>query len=138
MPKGDLLHVYKCFLLPIIDFSSPVCHFILSADQSSTLERLQSSALKTIYGWNQSYSDLVSALNIETVSERRQRLTDNFILKTVENPKYTDSWFPLKTPSDHFLRNKKPYEENYARTNRLYNAPIYHYRRRLNELNIEH
>ena len=129
-----VLHVYRCFLLPIIDFSSPVYHSLLTLDQSSTLERLQSSALKTIFGWHKPYSQLVSDLKIETVSERRQRLTDNFILKTAENPRYSERWFPLKPRSEHFLRSEKPYEEKFARTNRLYNAPIYYYRRRLNEL----
>ena len=50
----DLLHVYKCFLLPIIGYASVVYHPLLTASQANDIERLQSAALKIIYGWEKS------------------------------------------------------------------------------------
>lgn len=132
--KEDLLHVYKCFLLPIIDYASVVYHSIITKQQSHDLERLQSSALKIIYGWKKSYAEILEENELEYLIQRRQRLTDNFIIKTAQNPRYSDVWFPTKIFTHHDLRREKYYQEMYAKTDRLYNAPLYYYRSRLNEI----
>ena len=98
------------------------------------IERAQATALKIIYGWNKSYSSLLSLAGIEYVQERRQRLTDKFIIKTAANERYQEKWFPLKEFVHHDLRREKYCMEEFARTDRLYNAPIFYYRRRLNKI----
>ena len=132
--KDDLLHVYKCFLLPIVDYASVVYHSLLTKQQAGELERLQSSALKIIYGWSDSYSSILQQTGLESLAERRQRLTDKFIVKAATNPKFKEAWFPTKTFVHHDLRKEKIYQEFFAKTERLYNAPLYYYRRRLNEI----
>ena len=134
MDTDDLLHVYKCFLLPIIDYASVVYHPLLTATQSNEIVRLQSAALKIVYGWEKSYQTLLEENEIEYVSQRRQKLTDKFILKTVSNPVYRERWFPIKEFIHHDLRKEKYYQEMHAKTDRLYKSPIYYYRRRLNEI----
>ena len=59
---------------------------------------------------------------------------DKFLLKTAANPVYSEKWFPTKTFVRHDLRSEIFYKEFYAKTDRLYNAPLYFYRRRLNEI----
>ena len=81
----DLLHVYKCFLIPILDYASVVYHSLLTKQQSGGLERLQSSVLKIMYGWSDSYADILQHNGLEYLAERRQRLTDKFIVKTANN-----------------------------------------------------
>ena len=133
----DLIHSYRCFLLPIIDQSSVVYHPLLSEEQSSLLERLQSTALKTILGYKKSYGEIKDEWKIESITERRQRLTDKFILKSSTNPRFEAEWFPEKRSTGHDLRSKDKYAEFHARTARLFNAPLFYYRRRLNELTAQ-
>ena len=134
VPPNDLLRIYKTFLIPIIDYASVVYHSLLTKDQSNALKRLQSSALKIIFGWKKSYGSILEENNIELISQRRQRLTDKFIIKAAKHVTYKEKWFPLKSFTHHDLRSELFYEEKFARTDRLYKAPLYYYRRRLNEI----
>ena len=61
-------------------------------------------------------------------------MVDKFLLKTANNPLFSERWFPKRGIIDHNLRRDDFYHEAYARTERLYNSPIYYYRRRLNEI----
>ena len=63
----DLLHVYKCFLLPILDYASVVYHSIITKEQSDSLERLQAAALKIIFEWKKSYVELLMDNELEYV-----------------------------------------------------------------------
>ena len=134
VPPCDLLDIYRAFLLPVIDYASTVYHSILNKDQSSRLERLQSSALIVIYGWREHYHDILEDHQIESIRERRQRMTDKFIIKAAKHPRFRKKWFRTKTFTHHDLGRELFFEEKFARTDRLYNAPIYYYRRRLNEI----
>ena len=121
-------------MLPIVDYASVVYHPLLTNDQVKAIEWLQMAALKIIFGWKRSYSEILDENKVETMAERRQRLTDKFVVKTAKNPVYQEKWFKLKTFTHHDLRKEKFYEEKYARTDRLYNSPVYYYRRHLNEI----
>ena len=92
------------------------------------------AAMRIIYGWDVPYAEILEDNNIEYLAQRRQRLTDKFIMKAASDPKYQAKWFPIKTFVGHDLRKEKYYQEHYARTDRLYNSPLYYYRRRLNEI----
>ena len=89
---------------------------------------------KKIFQWDKSYATLLKTAGLERIQERRQRLTDKFILKTPADPRYQEKWFLLKEFVHHDLRREKYYMEEFAKTDRLYNAPIFYYRRRLNEI----
>ena len=69
------------------------------------------------------------------MEERRKQAFDNFIIKSSQSERFKQ-WFP-ENASDINLRNPKMYREDYARTQRLYNSPIYSMRRELNEDNLE-
>ena len=83
-----------------------------------------------------SYAEIMTRLEgkLDYLTTRRQSLVDKFILKTAENPRFARKWFPKRAIIDHNLRKDVFYHEAFARTDRLYNAPIFSYRRRLNEL----
>ena len=132
--SSDLLKLYQSLILPVLDYTAVVYHSMLNRSQEAGLESLQKLALKIIYGkTGVSYTSLLELAAIETLKDRRIRLTDKFIQKTSANTKYND-WFPTKVLSDHNLRQERIYKENRAKTSRLYNSPLYYYRRRLNDI----
>ena len=69
------------------------------------------------------------------LEERRQKAIEKFAQKTVKNPQFSH-WFPTnKNRSSQ--RTGKTYEEKLARSDRLYNSPLFKMRRILNDLEKE-
>lgn len=101
---------------------------MINKSQALKLEDLQEAALKVIFGYNHSYATLLEQTGLESLHDRRQRLTDSFLIKTVENLVYREKWFPRHAFYHQDLRKELIFHEDYART------PIFYYRRRLNEI----
>ena len=128
--KEDLLKVYKSVIRPSHDYCSTVYNSSLTQTQSSALERLQAQALKAIFGYEYSYRALLEMSGLETLKARRDERSDKFARKCTTSAKFC-GWFPQReTVRD--TRNPLPFCEYRARTNRLYNSPLYFMRRRLN------
>ena len=128
----DLLRVYKFCILPIHDYCSVVYHSSLTATQTQILERLQSQALKCIYGYEYSYRALLEMSGMQTLHDRREARCDKFALKTSTSPRY-QHWFP-REQHQRQLRRQNRYQEFRARTNRLHKSPLFDLRRRLNRM----
>ena len=128
--KEDLLRVYRSVMLPVHDYCSCVYNSSLTLTQASALERLQARALKCIYGYQYSYRSLLQMTGLQTLQERRDARCDKFAAKCLTNPRYMP-WFPRQTAARN-TRSQTPFREDFARTKRLYNSPIFHMRRRLN------
>ena len=136
IPQIHLVKLYLSLVLPVLDYTSVVYHSMLSLTQEAELENLQKLALKVIYGVTGiSYVQLLEWAGIGTLKERRLRLIDKFLAKTLKHPTYKN-WFPTRNFVHHDLRSERVYEEKYARTKRLYQSPFYFYRRRLNSIAI--
>ena len=114
LPEVDLIAMYKCFLLSVLDYASVVYGLMLTKEQAQALEKLQSSALKVIYGLKYSYGELLERSGVEMFCDRRQCLINRFVLKTVKNEALTDLWFPTKEFVHHDLRREKIFEEHFA------------------------
>ena len=67
--EQDLVRVYKSSILPCHDYCSNVFH---SSSQTIVLERLQSKALKAIYGYDPSYRELMEKAGLTTLRARRE------------------------------------------------------------------
>ena len=134
MSAEDLLTVYKTIHRAMIDFASPTYHPLLTATQSDQIEQLQRRALKIVYGHEISYKNCLELAQIPLLSERRSKLALNFALKTSNNPKFSDGWFPKKPLSNHYTRNPQTYLEPRARTERMRRNPINYMRRELNNM----
>ena len=134
LPLSDITDLYCTVFRPSIDYCVPTYHSMLTNEQSDRLERLQSRALKSIYGWNKSYETVLELSGLDTLKERREKLVDSFAQKTSRNPRYNDTWFPKLEQTEHDTRNKLTYREEYARTERYKNSPVFYMRRRLNLL----
>ena len=133
VPKEDLTKLYHILVVPVLDFAAIVYHYLLTAEQSKELERLQATALKIIWGFKHSYAQLLEMSGTDPLHERRLKLIDKFLVKTVQNDRFRNEWFKTKTFCHHNLRRERFYEEKYAKTERLYSSPLYSMRRRLNE-----
>ena len=134
MASSDLLYVYQTVLRPVLDFAVPTYHSLLTVTQSNSLETLQKKAFKIIYGSDLSYAEALAVANMQPLSERRQKLVENFAVRTQKNPRYSDGWFPKKTNKHYSTRSNRPYLEVQTRTERMKRNPITYMRRVLNDL----
>ena len=99
-------------------------------EQEKSLERQQTQALKNIYGFHLSAAKLLKKSGLETLAERREKASLSFAIKCTKNPRF-EHWFP-KRKSSHRTRDRRPYVEMNARTERCRNSPLYAMRRQLN------
>ena len=84
--------------------------------------------MKNIYGYKDSYATMRQKAGVSTHRARRIDLCDKFAAKAAANPRF--GWFEERTGRSG--RNGDQYKELQARTDRLYNSPLFYYRRRLN------
>ena len=133
MNPNDLLFVYLSVLRPVLDFAAPTYHPLLTVTQTAALEALQRKAYKIIYGSDVSYLEALACSNTDTLQDRRQKLTENFAIKTQKNPRYTDGWFPKKPPQHYLTRKTRPFLEIQPRTERMKRNPITYMRNFLND-----
>ena len=131
-----IVRVYCSMLRPIIEFCSPVYHSLLTNEQSQRIENLQKMTLKIIYGFGFNYSELLIKSGLSTLEERRKLAFTNFTKSIALNERYS-GWFPLNNNTVN-LRSSKRYVEEFARTERLYNSPLFAMRRELNNIQEEH
>ena len=117
-------------LRSLLDFCSPIYHNMLTLEQSDKLERMQRAALQIIYGFGVSYEDLLNIAGIESLKKRREKAFLKFSNSLAKNPRYA-GWLERNENSGR-LRNVKKYREHFARSERLYNSPLYAIRRALN------
>ena len=130
--EKELVMVYQSLLRPVLEYCSVVYHSLLTGALSANIERVQYQALKCIYGCTgESYRTLLQKAGIENLETRRLKAIDNFTKKCLEGR--FEGWFPLRQTT-RTTRSTRPYEEKYARCDRLKNSPLYFMRRRLNDL----
>ena len=105
----------------------------LSDEQDELLERLQNQALKCILGSYISARKMRRIVGLESLKKRRITLCDKFAAKSLANPRFCH-WFPEKTgrTSARSGKTNERFREDKARCDRLFNSPIYYFRRRLN------
>ena len=134
--EKESLKVYKTMLRPIVEYSAVVYNFITTQEQEDDLERVQTRALKDIYGHVYSRKTLMKMSGLETLKERRDKASLKFVQKLANNPRF-GGWFPQKRSSSRQL-NTQEYVEYPARTDRRRNSPLYHYRRLLNMNRVQY
>ena len=114
-----------------MDYCAVVYHAGLTDEQDQKLERLQSSALRCIYGYEMSYKKMRELAQVTTLRQRRIEACDKFAQKCLSSRRFS-GWFPLKLGGRASSRKRENYIEEHARCNRLRDTPIYYMRRRLN------
>ena len=131
-----LLRVYLSMLRPILDYSSNVIHTMITQEGNDMIEACQRKAMKMIFGFDKHYADLLEEQKIPYMRVRRQKLFENFCIKMSQSEKFSNRWLPKLYIEEEMmrLRRQKQYVEFHARTERLYNSPLYAMRRFLNSV----
>ena len=70
--KKDLLDSYLCFIRPVADYCTNVYHTMMTGGMTDALEKLQTTALRIIYGFDKTREELLDKAGITTLQERRQ------------------------------------------------------------------
>ena len=130
--EAELVTVYKTVIRPVLDYCCVVYHSMLTDAQDQIIERLQSQALKSIFGYDSSYAEVRAKADITTHRARQIELCDKFAQKAVGNSRFCVDWFPIKDCRRSGRRKTDIYQEFTARTDRLNNTPLFYFRRRLN------
>ena len=130
--ESELVRVYVTMIRPILEYCVPVYHSMLTDREDEQLERLQATALRYVYGFGISYSNMREMAGIDTLRSRRIVLCDKFANKCVRSDRFS-GWFPLHAPGRRSRHTEKmKYAEEFARCDRLRNSPLFYMRRRLN------
>ena len=130
----DLVYLYKTFVRSALEFSAVVWHSSLSQVNINDIERVQKSALKIIL--KQNYKDYKSALkelNLEKLSERREKLCLRFAKKCLKLQKFK-SWFPVSKKL-HCMKQRRTrkFHENQANTERYKKSSVPYMQKLLNK-----
>ena len=128
--KKKMTNIYCSLVRSILEYSCVTFGPMLTKFDSNRLEAVQKKALRCIFGYGLEYDELLSLSGLETLEERRRRALLKFAQKASKNPQFSD-WFPLNQNRGS-LRNPREFEEKYAKSDRLYNSPLYTMRRYLN------
>ena len=130
----ELLQVYKTIIRPVAEYGAVVYHSCLTDDQDERLDRLQNAAMKCVFGPFKSARKMRRLAGILSLRERRIHLCDKFVKKALSNPRF-QHWFPQKLGRRTSTRAGKQSEvflEEKARCKRLFDSPLFYFRRRLN------
>ena len=132
LPIEEMVNIYVLFIRSVVEYSSVVWNSSITADECSCIERVQKTALRIIL--NEDYLDYASALQIsglETLKDRRTKLSLNFAKKCLKNERNKDL-FPINIKNI----NTRPHEKFYvtpARSERLAKSAIPYLQRLLNQ-----
>ena len=126
-----MLRTFNTLIRPTLEYAVPTFHPMLNIEQSNAIEQIQKRASKIIFGWGTNYSELLESGRMESLKSRREKLTLSFAKKASSSDRF-GAWFKKREYGEVNIRDKKLYEEQYARTDRLKNSPLFYMRRQLN------
>ena len=128
----DMLIIYKLYVRSIVEQNCPVWHHSLSEEDQYDLERTQKVASKIILQQNYiDYKQALKVLNLETLFDRREKLSLKFAKKCTSHPK-ASMMFPLNQESSYSTRYHEKYKVQSSRTSRLQFSAIPQLQRALN------
>ena len=134
MSESNLIYAYQSMIRPCAEYASPVWHSLLTVNQSESIERQQSQALKNIYGVGVSARKMRQQANIERLWARRESACKKFVQKNINNPR-CEGWFVTRPKPSYPRRTGttyRTYAEPTSRTDRHRNSPVNYARRLLN------
>ena len=121
----DLKTIYFLYIRSLLEQSATVWHSSLSDENTKDLERVQKSALKIILDDKyQGYKKALQKLEIESLSDRREKLCLNFAIKAAKNPK-SKHMFPLNNKTHSMeTRETEKFKVQHALTDRLKDSSV--------------
>ena len=130
--RCHLENIYKTFIRSRLEYASTLWHSSLTVANRNDIERIQKSAMKVIFRSDYpGYERSLKILNIESLQDRRERLSLNFAKKCLNHEKFSEM-FP-KNLSKIKSRGKERYHVNMANTERYKHSAMPFLQRKLNE-----
>ena len=130
--RSHLESIYKTFIRSRLEYASTLWHSSLTVANRNDIERIQKSAMKIIFKHDYvGYEKSLKILKIESLQDRRERLSLRFAQKCLKHEKFSDM-FP-KNQSTFSSRNKEKYHVNMALRERYRHSSIPFLQRKLNE-----
>ena len=130
---SDMKTIYTAFIRSKLDHSSVVWNSGISKANTKSIERIQKSAVKMILKDKyKNYEDALRYLNIDTLSERRNKHSLKFAKNSLRNEKVRNL-FPVNTNRRKNTRNDNKYKVNFAKTERYFKSSIPTMQRMLNK-----
>ena len=130
-----LFRIYAAVIRPIIEANSVIYHSMLNKGQAKEIERMQKMAAKLCFGFHLHYGEILEMWGIDSLETRRRTAIEKFVQKTNStNPRFATRWFRPRQEPEMNLRNRRPYVEDKAKTERFYNSPLLYMQRTLNDI----
>ena len=123
--QEELSNVYRVMVRPVADYLSAVYHGMLTDQQDEGLERLQSQALKIIFGKDMIHADMRVRAGVTTLRLRRGEACDKLTQKCLT---YREI-FTLVPKKGGWPCHSGAASEKFAQCDRLANSPLYFMRR---------
>ena len=131
--QEDLLDVYAKQVRSVLELAVPAWHCSLTQAETKDIERVQKSALHIVLGNEYtSYRHALDVVKLETLEQRRVKLSLKFGLKAEKHKKFRH-WFKRNNIDVNTRQIKPRYSEVKARLQRFRNSPIAYLTRLLNE-----
>ena len=132
LPVEEMVNIYVLYVRSVLEYSSVVWHSSLTQEDSSSLERVQKTALRIILKERyQDYNHALKFVGLATLFERREKLCLKFATQCVKNDKMADM-FPLNVKTVNTREHEKYYVQP-AFTDRLKLSAIPYMQRLLNK-----
>ena len=114
----------------MLELAVPAWNSGLTKEQSDQIERVQKLSARIILGdFTISYRAALSILGLETLQNRRFKVSKNFAMKTLKS-RHSDMF--SENSSSHFTRNRKPFNETQSHSKRAFESPLVYLTRLLN------
>ena len=133
--KERLKNIYCSIVRSVLEYSSVRYGPMLAQYEKNRLENVQKNCLRSIFGFEKSYEELLSESCLESLEVRRKKRLENLQKKTSKNKQF-EHWFPTND-NQSSQRSGNKYREIFARSDRLYDSPLFEMRRLLNNTENE-
>ena len=122
-PSSDLKIIYIQYIRSLLEQSCVLWHASLTNEDRDNIERVQKNALRTILKQSYiSYENALDKLNLESLEERRIKLSLNFAKKCEKNPRFEDLFKKKNKIHEMNLRHTETIRVNHCNTERYYNS----------------
>ena len=131
--RSTLLETYIMRIRTHLVYCTPVWSGALTVYDSNRLESVQKLACYIIIGSHMytNYKEALEILEIDSLSERREKVCLTFAKKTVKNERFA-YLFPKKLGLTTRNMTFQPFIEPVSRTTRYFKSPLQYLRRLLN------
>ena len=131
---SEMVHLWKVYCLSVLEQSCVVWGTSITQQNIEDLERAQKYFAKLVL--QEKYCDYESALiklNLETLSERREKLLEIFAKTSIANKKLHQYFHTRKTTHQMKLKDPNFYRTTRARTEQFRGSSILSMQRLLNK-----